>query len=127
MEAIARIKEIKTSPRKIRLVADAIRSMGVMESLDALSVTNKKGAADLENAMKSAIANAVNNLNLSKDNLMIKSIDVSEGTSLKRFRPSTRGRVHKYKKRTSTIRIVLSEKVMTQLKAEDRKKDKEEK
>lgn len=113
MQAVARVKEIRTSPRKVRLVADAIRDLSLQEAQDALSVIQKRGAYDLEKVLKSAIANAVNNGKLDKENLVIKNIDVSEGTSLKRFRPSTRGRVHRYEKRSTSIRIVLEEKVST--------------
>jgi large subunit ribosomal protein L22 len=109
MQAIARTKEIRTSTRKVRLVADSIRNLSISEALDALSVIEKRGAYDLEKALRAAVANAVNNSKLEKNNLKIKSIDIGEGTSLKRFRPSTRGRIHRYKKRSSNIRITLEE------------------
>jgi large subunit ribosomal protein L22 len=109
MQAIARTKEIRTSTRKVRLVADSIRNLSISEALDALSVIEKRGAYDLEKALRAAVANAVNNSKLEKNNLKIKSIDIGEGTSLKRFRPSTRGRIHRYKKRSSNIRITLDE------------------
>ena len=109
MQTVTRAKDIKTSTRKVRLVADAIRKLSVSEALDALSVINKKGAHDLEKVLKSAVANAVNNSKLERANLKIVTIDVNEGTALKRFRPSTRGRIHRYKKRSSNIRIVLEE------------------
>ena len=113
MQAVASVKEIRTSPRKVRLVADAIRNLSLQEAQDALSVIQKRGAYDLEKVLKSAIANAVNNGKLDKGNLVIKNIDVSEGTPLKRFRPSTRGRVHRYEKRSTSIRIVLEEKTVS--------------
>ena len=109
MQVITRAKDIRISTRKVRLVADAIKNLSVSEALDVLSIIEKRGAYDLEKVLKSAIANAVNNSKQDSANLVIKSIDVNEGTSLKRFRPSTRGRVHKYKKRSSNIRIVLEE------------------
>ena len=109
MQLVTRINEIRTSTRKVRLVANVIRNLSVQEALDALSVIQKRGAHDLEKALKSAIANAVNNSKLDRNNLKIKAIDINEGTALKRFHPSTRGRVHPYKKRSSNIRIVLEE------------------
>lgn len=112
MQLVTRINEIKTSTRKVRLVADSIRGLSIAEAQDALMVIQKKGAHDLGKALDSAVANAVNNSRLEKSNLVIKTIDVNEGTFLKRFRPSTRGRVHPYKKRTSNIRIVLEEKTV---------------
>lgn len=110
MQVIARINEVKTSPRKVRIVADAIRNLPISEAEDALMVIEKRGAHDLSKALKSAVSNAVNNANLQKNNLVIKTIDVNEGQVLKRFHPSTRGRIHPYQKRTSNIRIVLEEK-----------------
>jgi large subunit ribosomal protein L22 len=86
----------------------------VAEAQDALSVIEKRGAASLEKVLNSAIANAVNNSNLDKGNLIIADIDISEGPVLKRFRPSTRGRIHRYQKRSSNVRIVLEEKVAAQ-------------
>lgn len=112
MQYVTRINEIRTSPRKVRLVADSIRNLSVSEAQDALTVINKRGAHHLEKALNSAISNAVNNHNISKGNLIIKTIDVNEGQVLKRFHPSTRGRVHPYQKRSSNIRIVLEEKVV---------------
>jgi len=109
MQVVTRINEIKTSTRKVRIVADAVRGLSVAQAQDALSVIDKRGAHHLDKALKSAIANAVNNSKMEKNNLVIKTIDVNEGAFLKRFRPSTRGRVHPYKKRTSNIRIVLED------------------
>ncbi len=111
MKIMASTKEVRTSPRKIRLVADAIRKLSVAEAQDALTVIDKRGAYSLGKVLKSAIANAVNNSNLDKGNLIIADINVSEGPVLKRFRPSTRGRIHRYQKRSSNIRIILEEKV----------------
>lgn len=118
MQVITRINDVKTSTRKVRIVADSIRGLSLGEAQDALSVIDKRGAHDLEKALNSAVANAVNNANLQKSDLVIKTIDVNEGTFLKRFRPSTRGRVHPYKKRTSNIRIVLEDKTMPEAKIE---------
>ena len=110
MQIIARAKEIRISPRKVRLVADSIRNLGVEEAIDALGVIQKRGAYDLRKTLKSAVANAVNNSNLDRTNLKIKNIDISEGSVLKRYHPSTRGRIHPYQKRSTNIRIVLEEK-----------------
>lgn len=123
MQLVTRINDIKTSPRKVRIVVDAVRNLPLQEALDSLSVIDKRGAHHLEKALKSAISNAVNNSKLDKRNLMIKAIDINEGTSLKRFHPSTRGRVHPYKKRSSSIRIVLEEKITEQTKEKELKKE----
>jgi large subunit ribosomal protein L22 len=84
----------------------------VSEAQDALAIIDKRGAYALGKTLKSAIANAINNSQLDRNNLLISDIYVSEGPVLKRFRPSTRGRIHRYQKRSSSIRIVLDEKVI---------------
>lgn len=106
----ATTKSIRMSPRKVRLVADAIRRLPINEALRILQTTQKYAALPVAKTLKSAIANATNNAKLDRNNLLIASIQVTEGQSLKRFHPSTRGRVHPYKKRTSHLTIVLQEK-----------------
>lgn len=109
MQYIAQSKSVRMTPRKVRLVASLIRNKKAQHALDSLSLINKRAVLPLKKTLKSAIFNAVNNFKANKDVLMIKSIEVSEGPFLKRFRPSTRGRVHPYKKRSSHIKIVLEE------------------
>lgn len=109
MQIQAISKENRMAPRKVRIVADLIRNLSVNEAFNKLSLTNKRSVKTLEKTLKSALANAVNNAKADKENLVIKSVEVSEGPALKRFHPSTRGRVHPYKKRTSNIKIVLEE------------------
>lgn len=106
----AHTKGAKVSTRKVRLVADAIRNQSVTDALRLLSLTPKHGAYVLEKALKSAAANAMNSTKVSQDQLVISQLLINEGQFLKRFRPSTRGRVHGYKKRTTHITIVLKEK-----------------
>jgi len=110
MEIKAISKSVRMSPRKVRLVADMIRHMSIDNALLALQSTPKRAAMPLAKTLKSAIANAVNNSQLDKNSLVIDSINISEGQSLKRYMPSTRGRIHPYKKRSSNIRIVLKTK-----------------
>lgn len=108
MEIIAKSMSVKISPRKVRLVADSIRKMPVKKAINKLSLMNKRAAIAIAKTLKSAMANGVN-LKASEDILVIKTINVDEGPFLKRFRPSTRGRVHPYKKRSSNIKITLEE------------------
>ena|SRR5579872_7493336 len=105
----AHASQVRISTRKVRLVADSIRNMSANDALDSLQVTKKHGSYALIKALKSAMANAVNNNKLSIDNLFIARLEVNEGPFLKRFHASTRGRVHGYKKRSSHITIVLKE------------------
>ena len=92
------------------MVADVIKNKPVSQALNILSITNKRGSSVLLKTLRSAVANAVNNAKLKEDLLTIKIIEVGEGPFLKRYRPSTRGRVHPYKKRSSHIRIILEDK-----------------
>lgn len=110
MKIIARAQSIRISPRKVRLVADSIRSLSLEKALNALSLTQKRGASVLNAVLKSAIGNAVNNAKKNKELLFIKGIEVWDGPAIKRFHPSTRGRVHPYKKRSSHVKIILETK-----------------
>ena len=121
MEIIAITKSVRISPRKVRLVADSIRNLSLNEALKTLSFLKQRGAGPLEKTLKSAIANAVNNNNLKQDALKIKSIDVLEAPSYKRYHPSTRGRVHPYKRRGSHVKVVLEEKSVQ--KVQDKKEE----
>ncbi len=104
-------KYIRTSPRKIRLVADLVRQMSVPEAIITLTHLRKRAATAMLKTLKQAQANAVNNHNLSKDSLLIQSIEVNEGATYKRFRPVSRGRAHSILKRTSHIKIILKSKL----------------
>lgn len=107
MEIIAVSKSVRIAPRKVRLVADAIRKLSLENALIALQNMDKRGSSPLFKTLKSAIANAKNNKKLEQEALRIKMIDIMDAPFYKRFRPSTRGRVHPYKRRGSHIKIVL--------------------
>jgi large subunit ribosomal protein L22 len=123
MEVRAITKSIRISPRKMRLVADAIRNMPVEDAFRVLTVQQQRAALTITKTLKSAIANAVNNAKMDKDNLVISSIMVNEAQALKRFHPSTRGRIHGYKKRGSHLLIVLKENPAKQDVKKDVKQD----
>ena len=106
MQVIAKTT-VRVAPRKVRLVADAIRKLSLEQAFISLSVIKNRGSVSLEKTLRSAVANAINNNNLKRESLTIKSIVVSEAPSYKRFHPSTRGRVHPYKRKGSNIEIVL--------------------
>lgn len=119
MQVQAITRDIRISPRKVRLVADAVRGAGsVDEAIATLSLLDKRGATAIAKTIKSAVANAVTNAKLDKENLMIHAIEVTEGQALKRYHPSTRGRIHPYKRRASHIRVVLGEKAASPVKEE---------
>ena len=105
MKAIAR--HIRISPKKANLVAGLVRNKNVTEALTILKLTPKKACPILYKVLHSAIANAENNFKQSRDNLMIKEIVVTQGPTLKRSVPVSRGRVHPILKRTSHITITV--------------------
>ncbi len=107
MEVRAISKSVRVSPRKVRLMADGVRSMNIVKAYQVLDGAHKRAATPLLKTLKSAVANAVNNAKLDQNDLVIKTIMVNEGQAMKRFRPSTRGRIHPYKKRGSNITVVL--------------------
>ena len=107
MEVKAIARNIRVSPRKVRLIADAIRHLSNDNAVRVLEVTHKRAARPLIKVLQSAVANAVNNANLEKTSLKIANLQVAETQAYKRFHPSTRGRIHPYKKRGSTITVVL--------------------
>lgn len=109
MQIVAQAKSVRMSPRKVRLIADLIRNMPANRALDVLAITNKRAAMSVEKTLESAISNALQQANTAADSLYVATIEIGEGPAFKRFRPSTRGRVHRYKKRTSHIKIVLKE------------------
>jgi large subunit ribosomal protein L22 len=109
MEVKATAKFVRISPRKARLVVDMIRGVEVNKALDQLMFMNKRASLPVGKLVKSAIANAVNNLELKRDNLYIKEIKVDEGPTLHRWMPRARGRATPIRKRTSHIKIVLAE------------------
>src|SRR5882724_2485890 len=108
VQAVA--KNVRVSPRKVRLVADAIRHLGIDEALFLLQATRKQASMPVAKVLQSAVANATNNAKLERNNLVIASVQVNESQAFKRFHPSTRGRIHPYKKRGSTITIVVKDK-----------------
>lgn len=126
MEIKAKARYIKMSPKKIRLVIDVVRGMDASTALAQLKFINKLAAKPIEKLLNSAIANAVHNFDLDKDNLYIKEIRADEGPTTKRWRPRAFGRAGAIRKRTSHVSIVLAEKVESK-KKHDGKKERLEK
>jgi large subunit ribosomal protein L22 len=118
MNYTAVAKNIKISPRKVRLVVDSIRKQNLSDALVYLSLMNKRAAIPVAKAIKSALANATNTAQESKENLTIKEIMVGEGIMSKRYHYAGRGRMRPYKKRTSHITVVLTAKSVKPMKQE---------
>ncbi len=112
MEAIARLNNVPTSPRKMRLVADLVRGKRVGIALSILKFTPNHGAIRLEKLVLSAIANwqAKNpDGKLEDADLYIKTVMVDEGRSLKRLRPAPQGRGHRIRKRSNHVTLVIDQ------------------
>lgn len=111
MKVTAKLKNLRISPRKTRLVTDLVKGRDVEEALVILGHTVKRTSVPLEKLLRSAIANAENNLGLDKSNVYIYDIQVGEGATLKRWLPRAYGRATKLLKRSSNIYLVLEERV----------------
>lgn len=109
MEVKAKLKHLRISPRKVRLVVDVVRGMNVDKALDQLRFLNKKAAKSIEKLLNSCVANAIDRYETEKNNLYIKEIKVDEGATLKRWMPRAQGRATPIRKRTSHVIINLSE------------------
>lgn len=99
-------KYIRTSARKLRLVADSVRGLKALDALNYLKFMEKRAAEPLYKAIKAALASA-KNLGESENNLIVKIIDISEGPTYKRWRAVSRGGAHSIAKRTSHIKVSL--------------------
>ena len=111
MEVHSTYKNAKISAFKARDVAREIQGLPVSTALDILTFTPRKAAALINKTLKSAVANAENNHDLAADQMVIKEATVGEGPTLRRFKARARGSAGPIRKRTSHIRIVLSDEI----------------
>ena len=108
MEVTARLRYLRASPQKVRLVADQIRGKGVQEASDLLLLSKKAAARDLAKLLKSAVANAENREEgVDVDRLFVKEVFVDGGPVFKRIRAQPMGRAFQILKRQSHITIKL--------------------
>ncbi len=110
--AIAKVKDVPTSPRKMRLVADTVRGVEVNHALDLLKFSKKAASTTLGTLLRSAIANWESknqdkSNELDNGNVYIKTIMVDEGRTLKRIRPCPQGRAGRIRKRSNHVTIIL--------------------
>ena len=110
--AIAKLNDVPTSPRKMRLVADTVRGVEVNRALDLLKFSKKAPSIRLEKLLRSAIANwEAKNPESSKEldngNVYVKTIMVDEGRTLKRIHPCPQGRAGRIRKRSNHVTVVL--------------------
>ena len=111
MEVRSIYRYARISPFKVREVTREIQGLPVSAALDVLAFTPKKAAFLIGKTLKSAVANAENNANLKVDGLVVKEAVVGEGPTLKRIMARARGSASGILKRTSHIRIVLTDEI----------------
>ena len=109
MQAKATAKMIRVSPRKVRLLLDELRGKPVEDCLTLLRFSGKPVARDVAKVVKSAAANAENNLNLNPGALRVVACWANDGPTLKRFKPRSRGRVSPILHRTAHITVVVGD------------------
>lgn len=109
MEVQALTRYARMSPKKVREVVRTIQGRKANDAVDLLTLIPRKSARLIVKTLKSAIANAENNNNLSADNLIVKSALVENGPVLKRFKAGARGTAMPRRKKMSHILIVLSD------------------
>lgn len=107
-EVHAFLRYLRMSPRKVRLVVDAVRGLPVEAAETKLLFIKKDAALPVLKLLRSAIANAEHNAHLDKKDLIIQKITADGGPTVKRFRPRAFGRAAPIRKRTTHIKIVLS-------------------
>lgn len=115
MEAVARLRNQPTSPRKMRLLADLIRGKEVGEALNILKFSTKHPSVPLEKLLLSAIANwRVKNegQDVEEANLVVKTIFVDGGRTLKRMNPAPQGRAYRLRKRSNHVTVIVDSKAV---------------
>ena len=106
-EARAIAKNVKITPRKVRLVINLVRGKDVKEALGLLANTNKAASVPVSKLIKSAAANAINNFGMDEDSLYIAKIYATDGLRMKRYLPRAKGSASGLVKRSSHITVVV--------------------
>jgi large subunit ribosomal protein L22 len=121
-EVRAQAKWVRMSPRKARLVAEHIRGRSVPEARTVLAFTQRAAAREIEKVLRSAVANAETNpnLNWNGDDLVVSTVYVDEGPTIKRWQMRARGRLGRIHKRTCHITIKVAQRPETPARATKR-------
>lgn len=109
MEAVAKLKNIRMSPRKLRLVADAVRGKPVQRAIDDLSFSTNTMSVQVVKLIRSAINNASQNRGVNVDNLVVKKIYVDQGPTFKRIMTRARGSADQLLKRSAHLTVIVDE------------------
>ena len=112
----AKLNNVPTSPRKMRLVANMVRGIDVNRALGILKFSSKEASNRIEKLLRSAIANweQKNERKAEEEELYISSISVDSATMLKRLRPAPQGRGHRIRKRSNHVTLFVDTKTQTQ-------------
>ena len=106
--ATARARYVRMSPMKVRRVVDLVRGMPVGQAASVLEFAEQAAATPVAKLVASAVANAENNFDLDPSTLVISTITVDEGPTMKRFQPRAQGRAYRIRKRTSHITVEVT-------------------
>ena len=112
-EARAQLKNIRSSPRRMRLVIDLIRGKNVNEALGILRFMPNKASRDAEQVLRSAVANLMNRDEQGRvdpDSIYVSKVFVNQGPTLKRIQPAPQGRAHRIRKRSNHLTIIVDSK-----------------
>lgn len=107
VQAKAQLKHLRMSPQKVRLIANLIRGLHVVEARKQLMFSSKHAARPVLKLLNSAVANAIHNHDIKEDTLKIETIFVDEGSVLRRWMPRAMGRATPLRKRSSHITLIL--------------------
>jgi large subunit ribosomal protein L22 len=120
MEAVARLRNYPTSPRKMRLLADLIRGMDVEKALNTLKFSTKHPSVPMEKLLLSAIANwrqKNEGVDVAGANLYVKTIMVDGARTLKRMNPAPQGRAYRLRKRSNHVTVIVDSRSAATVKA----------
>lgn len=105
----ATLKHVRISAQKLRLVANQVRGLSVEKAITLLTFHNKKGAVLVKKALSSAIANAEHNQSADIDDLVVSTIFVDKGTSMRRFSARAKGRANRINKPTCHLTVAVTD------------------
>lgn len=127
MEAVAKLRNVPMSARKMRLVVDIIRGKDVEDALNILRYTKKEAAVWLEKLVLSAIANWEDKLDGAESaddyDLIVKTAFCDQGSMLKRFRPAPHGRAHRIRKHTCHVTLIVENSAELEVEEEEFEED----
>ena len=110
----AQQKNVRQSPRKVRLVANEVRQLPLDQAIAQLGVIQREASLVILKVIKQALSNATNNLQIAREDLILNNIIVGDGPTYRRFRAANRGRAHSIEKKTCHVTVILEKKEKVQ-------------